>query len=78
VIFCRLISRLLKEISFNLQFIKGNKVNKFITNLIIAITAFIFGSARASALNQNGIHLHANAASSVVSDAMGNVCANQD
>ncbi|WP_155763311.1 hypothetical protein [Polynucleobacter asymbioticus] len=53
-------------------------MNKFITNLIIAITAFLFGIASASALNQNGTHLHANAASSVVSDAMGNVCANQD
>jgi len=53
-------------------------VNKFSTNLIIAIAAFLFGIASASALNKNSTHAHTNVVSSAVLDEMGNVCVSQD
>jgi hypothetical protein len=53
-------------------------VNKFSTNLIVAITSFLFGLASASALGEVGIHGKSSIASNAMTDSMGNICATQD
>jgi hypothetical protein len=53
-------------------------VNKFITNLVVALSAFLIGLASASALNQYGSSVGAGLMAGAKSDAMGNVCDIQD
>ena len=53
-------------------------MNKFVTNLIVATAAFLIGLASASALNRNGSQELNGAISNCQSDALGNLCTNQD
>ncbi|MBU3577660.1 hypothetical protein [Polynucleobacter sp. UK-Kesae-W10] len=53
-------------------------MNKFSTNLVVAIAAFLFGLASASALGEAGLHGKSSVTSNAMTDAMGNICATQD
>jgi Co/Zn/Cd efflux system component len=53
-------------------------VKKLSANLFVAVAAFLIGLASASALHHDGFNGKVGGIFSAHSDAMGNICANQE